>query len=298
MSAKLAMDVVDAMDVSQRLDHLISGYFKSHIAKRSFLSNDIVTLCANFTGITRHCQYHLIISNTELKKRQHRDKLIKTFLRKDSTQILIPYKEHFGGYNYEKTIINLRIFVYGLDGVGKSNLLMRYVSDVFVGEDYVPSHVGDEWRKWIAIDTIKFYYQIEELDAGIEFQSRNQHLLTQMDCGIFVYDITNRNSFDELQALIDDVQTIWNDQKDDKYKYGVVVGNKCDLSNKRMVTMQEGTELAQRWDNLVFYETSAKEKINVNEVFDALNKLYMFYKVFNDTDYFKNANKKRDCVLL
>ena len=45
-----------------------------------------------------------------------------------------------------------------------------------------------------------------------------------------------------------------------------MVGNKCDLINERQITIEEGQKLAKSLgDNIKFYETSAKHKIN-NEV--------------------------------
>ncbi|KAI8837800.1 hypothetical protein BC829DRAFT_455246 [Chytridium lagenaria] len=46
----------------------------------------------------------------------------------------------------------------------------------------------------------------------------------------------------------------------------VLVGNKCDLEDDRVVTKDQGSQLAARWGNATFLETSARKKINVDEV--------------------------------
>lgn len=46
----------------------------------------------------------------------------------------------------------------------------------------------------------------------------------------------------------------------------ILVGNKCDLENERVVGKEQGQNLARQWSNCAFLETSAKSKINVNEV--------------------------------
>jgi GTPase SAR1 family protein len=45
----------------------------------------------------------------------------------------------------------------------------------------------------------------------------------------------------------------------------VLVGNKCDLEDERVVGKEVGQTLARNWGS-TFLETSAKQKINVNEV--------------------------------
>lgn len=47
----------------------------------------------------------------------------------------------------------------------------------------------------------------------------------------------------------------------------VLVGNKCDLEEERMVSREQGMLLSQQWGGIPFYETSARMKINVDEVF-------------------------------
>jgi GTPase SAR1 family protein len=46
----------------------------------------------------------------------------------------------------------------------------------------------------------------------------------------------------------------------------VLVGNKCDLEDDRVVSKDQGAQLAQQWGNATFLETSARKKINVDEV--------------------------------
>lgn len=46
----------------------------------------------------------------------------------------------------------------------------------------------------------------------------------------------------------------------------ILVGNKCDLEVERVVAKESGIGLARQWNSCAFLETSAKSKINVNEV--------------------------------
>jgi GTPase KRas len=100
---------------------------------------------------------------------------------------------------------------------------------------------------------------------------------------LLVYNITARNTFDEVSTLYDKilrskdkdkvpmyVLLLWSKKKR-TVSYSIVtisvlVGNKCDLVNERDVQTSEGEELAQQW-GCPFFEASAKEKINNEECF-------------------------------
>ena len=57
----------------------------------------------------------------------------------------------------------------------------------------------------------------------------------------------------------------------------VLVGNKCDLEDERVVGKDQGLNLARQFNNCNFMETSAKAKIGVNDVSTLLNKIVMLY---------------------
>lgn len=56
----------------------------------------------------------------------------------------------------------------------------------------------------------------------------------------------------------------------------ILVGNKCDLEDERVVGKEQGQNLARQWSNCAFLETSAKSKINVNEVRDVIFVLFIY----------------------
>ena len=47
----------------------------------------------------------------------------------------------------------------------------------------------------------------------------------------------------------------------------VLVGNKCDLEEDRAVTREQALALSERWGNCTFYETSARQRANTDEIF-------------------------------
>lgn len=78
---------------------------------------------------------------------------------------------------------------------------------------------------------------------------------------IVVYDITNRQSFKDANVWIDDVRTERGDQV-----VIVLVGNKTDLRDNRVVTVDEGEAKAKEL-GVLFMETSAKAGYNVKALF-------------------------------
>lgn len=61
--------------------------------------------------------------------------------------------------------------------------------------------------------------------------------------------------------------------------FSVLVGNKCDLDSHRVITYEEGVNAAKEWGKYcVFFETSAKEKINHEECFHEAIRLIQKYQ--------------------
>lgn len=80
-----------------------------------------------------------------------------------------------------------------------------------------------------------------------------------------VYSVTSRASFEEISAFYQQILRVKNA---DSYPI-IIVANKCDLVNERVVSRQEGLDLANRF-NCRLLETSAKLRINVDECFYGL----------------------------
>lgn len=73
----------------------------------------------------------------------------------------------------------------------------------------------------------------------------------------------------------------------------ILVGNKCDLEDERVVGKEQGQNLARQWSNCAFLESSAKSKINVNEIFYDLVR-----QINRKTPVPGKARKKSSCQLL
>jgi len=79
---------------------------------------------------------------------------------------------------------------------------------------------------------------------------------------VLVYSITAQSTYNDLVDLRDTILKV----KDTTDVPMVLVGNKCDLEDERVVGKEVGQTLARSWGS-TFLETSAKQKVNVNEIF-------------------------------
>ena len=80
---------------------------------------------------------------------------------------------------------------------------------------------------------------------------------------LLVFSITSMSSLHELSELREQITRI----KDDENVPIVIVGNKSDLEEDRAVPRARAFALSQTWGNAPYYETSARRRANVNEVF-------------------------------
>jgi len=154
----------------------------------------------------------------------------------------------------------LKYIIIGDAAVGKSNLLLRYVHGQFKPEYQLT--IGVEFgAKNIEIDSKMFRIQIWDTAGQENFRSITRAYYKNSVCALVVYDISSRDSFNNVMSWIEDCKN-----QSPKTIFIVLVGNKCDLEDKRQVTYEEGKELADK-NELLFFESSAKDGINVDDIF-------------------------------
>ena len=107
---------------------------------------------------------------------------------------------------------------------------------------------------------------------------------------LVVYDITDSESFNNLNSWLIEIEKSAN-----KNVYKILIGNKCDLEEKRAVTYQEGKDFADS-NGMKFIETSAKTCQQVNEAFETLTQEII--KLNANKDKVLQEPKKKEKVLL
>ncbi|CUS21166.1 LAQU0S02e07448g1_1 [Lachancea quebecensis] len=161
-----------------------------------------------------------------------------------------------------------KLVVLGAGGVGKSCLTVQFVQGVYL-DTYDPT-IEDSYRKTMEIDNKVF--DLEILDtAGVAQFTAMRELYIKSGMGfLLVYSVTDRQSLEELIELREQVLRI----KDSTRVPMVLVGNKADLQDERVISVEEGIEMSSNWGRVPFYETSALLRSNVDEVFvDAVRQI-------------------------
>lgn len=153
-----------------------------------------------------------------------------------------------------------KILTIGESSVGKSCLLLRLCENTFDSSHVMT--VGIDFKiKYCNINGVVTKLQVWDTSGQERFRTITKNYYKGGDGILLVYDITDRESFDSMRNWIKQIELY---AKPNVIK--VMVGNKVDLSSERKVSYEEGYQLAQEF-NLNFFESSAKDNINVHESF-------------------------------
>ncbi|CAG8587816.1 7405_t:CDS:2 [Paraglomus brasilianum] len=153
-----------------------------------------------------------------------------------------------------------KLVVVGGGGVGKSALTIQFIQSHFIDE-YDPT-IEDSYRKQCIIDDEVALLDVLDTAGQEEYSAMREQYMRTGEGFLLVYSITSRNSFEEITAFHQQILRV----KDKDYFPIIVVANKCDLEMERQVSGHEGRELAKHF-GCRFIETSAKQRINVDEAF-------------------------------
>lgn len=154
-----------------------------------------------------------------------------------------------------------KIVVLGAGGVGKSSVTVQFVQGVYV-ESYDPT-IEDSYRKQIEVDGRACDLEILDTAGVAQFTAMRELYIKSGKGFLLVYSVTDENSLKELLALREQVLRI----KDADNVPMVLIGNKCDLDDERVLSIDDGIKVSQQWGLVPFYETSAMYKTNVDEAF-------------------------------
>ena len=153
-----------------------------------------------------------------------------------------------------------KIVVLGSGGVGKSALTVQFVQGIFV-EKYDPT-IEDSYRKQVEVDGQQSMLEILDTAGTEQFTAMRDLYMKNGQGFVLAYSITAQSTFNDLADLREQILRV----KDSDEVPMVLVGNKCDLEDERVVGKDQGMNLARQFGSCSFMETSAKAKIGVTDV--------------------------------
>jgi Ras-related protein Rab-2A len=168
-------------------------------------------------------------------------------------------------YNYL-----MKFILIGDSGVGKSTLLFQFIEDRFKAG--IEPTIGIEFgTKIIEVGGKTVRLQIWDSAGQENYRSITRAYYRNTICTLLVYDVTSRKSFEDVKVWFDEARNFGNENM-----YFVLVGNKCELESNREVSASEGDKFS-REHNMLFFETSAIQKINIDKAFSVV-----IEKILND----------------
>ncbi|KAK9868818.1 hypothetical protein WJX84_006211 [Apatococcus fuscideae] len=166
----------------------------------------------------------------------------------------------------------LKVIILGDSGVGKTSLMNQYVNKKFSSQ-YKATIGADFLTKEVQVEDRSVTMQIWDTAGQERFQSLGVAFYRGADCCVLVYDVNAQKTFDNLETWRDEflIQASPNDP--DNFPF-VVLGNKVDFEGGK--NRQVAEKRAKQWcaskGGIPYYETSAKEDINVDAAFQCIAK--------------------------
>ena len=192
-----------------------------------------------------------------------------------------------------------KIILIGCSSVGKSSILQRYIQKVF-NSSYSCTIGVDFFMKSIDVGDKSIKLQLWDTAGTEKFRSITTGYYRGANAAFVVFDLTSRSSFDCLNEWIENYYKYSNP---DAEKNVVLIGNKCDLVDKRDITEEEIEKYAKA-NNIMYFETSAKDGKNIDECFYFMAEklLKQYENKDNDEvkrqDFINNENLKSNAVTI
>ena len=167
--------------------------------------------------------------------------------------------------------ITCKVVLLGESGVGKTSIINRYLNNTYNENQkstFAPKFKNKvlnypEYNKSISFD-------IWDTAGQEAYRSITKNFYVNAAIGIMVYDIRNRESFENIKKY-------WSQQLKDSGVQNIVLaiaGNKCDIFNEEEVSENEAREYAESI-GAVFQLTSCKENIGIDELFKESGKRFL-----------------------
>jgi len=156
-----------------------------------------------------------------------------------------------------------KLIIIGDPEVGKTSTVLRFTDKTFY-LNYIPTIGANITEKIVRLHNCTIKLLIWDIAGQARFQRLRTQLYHGSDGVMFVYDLTKRETFIDVEKWHEDLAS--NIHLSPKIKL-VVCGNKKDKENAIEVSSEEGRALANKL-NADFFEISALTNLNIQEIFN------------------------------
>ena len=165
----------------------------------------------------------------------------------------------------EKNKISYKVVLLGCECCGKTSILRRYIENTFYSQTMTT--IGMDYKtKVFNINNKKILnFQIWDTPGQERYITISKGYIKGANGIIIIYDITNKYSLKTAKFWID---TIRNEYK--REIPIILVENKIDLENERVVSTKEGMDFSDDDNHVYFYQSSAKNNINIENIFNII----------------------------
>lgn len=175
--------------------------------------------------------------------------------------------------SFESTDNKLKIVVVGDSGVGKSNIISRFMKDKYSEE--TKATIGVEFlSKTFRVNGTIIKLEVWDTAGQERYKSITTSYFRGSNGAIIVFDLTRESSFENVEKWLNEIK----DRSKSKVST-LLVGNKCDLKDKIAITSERGKEKARILE-MPYMETSALDGTKIKDAFYLLIKqMYEQYGV-------------------
>ncbi|MHA1376944.1 MAG: Rab family GTPase [Candidatus Helarchaeota archaeon] len=166
----------------------------------------------------------------------------------------------------KKADYSFKVVLIGDGKVGKTTTLFRYIDNCFK-ESYLPTIGVNVTNKIITIGNKNIKLNFFDIAGQKKFELMRRVFYDGLNAALILFDVTNIESFQHLEDWLTDVQSAFHKEN----IVGLILGNKIDLKNKRIVNKSDAELIAKKY-GLDYMEISAKTGENINEAFFKLAK--------------------------
>ena len=158
----------------------------------------------------------------------------------------------------EESEERIKIMALGNSKVGKTSFITKYTDNTF--QDVYLATIGIDFKiKNIVIKEIQYKLFFYDTTGQEKYRSMALNMIKNAHGIILMYDITDKSSFDAITEWIKSIH----DLKGKNFPV-ILLGNKIDLEDGRVISQEEGKKLADEY-KIEFFETSNIDGTNINE---------------------------------